>query len=219
MLISVEENSVNQCRINKMRNSVPYIMVRLDEASIAEARSILRAIPKGWHKAAHYALKRTANTAKVTLARIMSRRMKGKVGDTKNLIFIHYPSFANLRSTVEVSEMGKQMIELSPQQDGKGVSYQPTGGGRRQHIPHAFIATGASRGRQVWLRARYRVGHVKMIEWAGRRMEAIYLMKEPGIWRFLKKEDINQIQNEGESNLVKNLQHGVSEQLRRWSNR
>ncbi len=205
-----------------MNKNSPYISisVKLDEKSIAEAQQILRGIPKGWSRAAHRALTRTAQSGKTSLSRLMSRRMGSKVGDTKKLIYLHYPSFENLRATLEVSKMGKNLIDLQPNQNEVGTSYQPSFGGGRQMIPHAFIAVGDVRGRQVWLRSRYRIGHVKMIENnRGRRMEAMYIMKEPNIWRFIKKEDMDQVQKEGEINLKKNIEHEIDYQLQKWANR
>jgi hypothetical protein len=196
------------------------ISVKLDEATIAEARHILRAIPKGWPRAAHRALTRTAKSGRTSLGRLLASRVKSKVGEAKSLIFVHYPSFENLRATLEISKMGHPLIKLSPQQDDVGTSYQPSIGGSRQMIPHAFIATGAKRGRQVWLRSRFRIGRVKMIEnKRGRLMEAMYIMKEPDIWRFVKAEDIKQVQSEGEVNLMKNLNHEIEVQLNRWANK
>ena len=196
------------------------ISVKLDAASIAEGKQILRDIPKGWPRAAHRSLTRTANSGKTLLGRLLKIRMKARrVGDTKKLIFVHYPSFANLRATLEISKMGRPMIELGAEQNEKGTSYQPSSGGRRQMIPHAFIATGQKRGRQVWLRSRFQIGRVKEIEHRGRRMEAMYLQKEPNIWRFVKQEDINQVRTEGAINLVKNINHEIQVQLNRWAKR
>lgn len=203
-----------------VKNKMISISVNLDQRSIDEARQILRAIPKGWPRAAHRALTRTANSARTKLGRLMAARMGSKVGDTKKLIYLHYPSFENLRATLEVSKMGKQMIKLDAQQDQTGVSYKPSFGGARQLIPHAFIATGEVRGKQVWLRSRYRIGRVKeIVNNKGRLMEAMYIMKEPSIWRFVKKEDMDQVQKEGEVNLKKNIEHEVTVQLNRWANK
>lgn len=196
------------------------ISVNLDNKSIEEAKHILRAIPKGWPRAAHRALTRTANSARTKLGRLMAARMGSKVGDTKKLIYLHYPSFENLRATLEVSKMGRPMIELDAQQNKTGVTYKPSFGGARQLIPHAFIATGDVRGRQVWLRSRFRIGRVKQIvNSKGRLMEAMYIMKEPSIWRFVKKEDMDQVQKEGEVNLKKNIEHEVNYQLQKWANK
>lgn len=205
-----------------MNQNSPYISisVKLDEASIAEAKRILRGIPKGWPRAAHRALTRTAQSAKTQLGRLMAKRMKAKVGNTKELIYLHYPSFENLRATLEVSKMGKNLIDLNAQQDNRGASYQPSFGGGRLHILHAFIAEGAKRGRQVWLRSRFRIGRVKMIENnRGRLMEAMYIMKEPNIWRFVKREDMDQVQKEGEQNLKKNIEHEVNFLLVKWASK
>lgn len=193
------------------------VSVKLDEASIREAQHILRAIPKGWPRAAHRALTRTAKSGKTSLSRIIRHRMGGKAKDIKNLIYVHYPSFANLRTTLEISDFNKQIIDLNAQQTGEGVTYEPSFGGRRQLIRHAFIATGQSRGRQVWLRSRYHMGRAKMIDWKGRRMEAIIPQRESGIRRFVKAEDLKQVQKEGEVNLIKNIQHEVEVQLKGWA--
>jgi hypothetical protein len=192
------------------------VSIKLDEQAIEEAKHILRGIPNGWPRAAHRALTRTARSERTLLARLLKKRVKANVGDIKERIYIHYPSFENLRATLEISEFAKSIIDLDAIQTGEGVTYRPSFGGNRVLIRHAFIATGAKRGRQVWLRSRYRIGRIKMIEWKQRMMEAIYSMREPNVMRFIKAEDLAQIQKDGEINLVKNINQAIYFLLEKW---
>jgi len=194
------------------------VQIKLDEKSIAEAQHILRGIPRAWPRVARTSLLRTVKHSRAVLSRIVKSRIKGKakIGDIKNYLFIKYPSFANLRTSLEVSKYTKPLIDLEPQQTDKGVTYQMPFGGGRQLLRHAFIARGESRGLQVWLRSRYYTGRVKRIEWRGRNMEAIYAQKAPSLDKYIKAEDQKVLADDGAVTLPKELSGQIARVLKKW---
>jgi len=201
------------------------VQVKLDEESIAEAQHILRAIPRAWPRVARTSLLRTVKHSRAVLARIVKSRVGGKskekalVGDIKKYMYIHYPTFANLTTSLEISKYSKPLIDLEAQQTPEGVTYKMPFGGGRQLLRHAFIARGESRGQQVWLRSRYYIGRVKRIDWRGRNMEAIYAQKAIGIDKFIKAEDYKEIEADGAVTLVKEINGQIGRELRRWRNK
>jgi len=184
------------------------VQIKLDEKSIAEAQHILRAIPGAWPRVARTSLLRTVKHSRAVLSRIVKSRIKGKakIGDIKNYLFIKYPSFANLRTSLEVSKYTKPLIDLEPQQTDKGVTYQMPFGGGRQLLRHAFI----------WLRSRYYTGRVKRIEWRGRNMEAIYAQKAPSLDKYIKAEDQKVLADDGAVTLPKELSGQIARVLKKW---
>jgi len=201
------------------------VTVKIDEASIKEAQHILRAIPGAWPRVARTSLLRTVKHSRAVLARIIKSRIggkskeKAKVGDIKNYLHIKYPSFANLRTTLEVSKYTDPLIELDPSQTDKGVTYRMPFGGGRQLLRHGFIATGEKRGRQVWLRSRYYIGRAKMIDWKGRTMEAIYAQKAPSLNKYIKAEDHKVLSDDGAVTLVKEINGQIGRELKKWNKR
>lgn len=197
------------------------VQIQIDEKTIREAQHILRGIPKAWPKVARRSLLRTVTSSRAILARAIKSRVTGKakIGDIKQYLYIRYPSMANLRTSLEVSRYTAPLIELAAQQTAEGVTYQPPFGGGRQLLPHAFIATGAARGRQVWLRARYYIGRAKMIEWKGRTMEAIYPQRAFSLARYIKAEDYKELADKGAAMLSQQISEQIGVELRRWRNR
>jgi len=197
------------------------VTVKLDEKSIAEAQHILRAIPRAWPRVARRSLRRTVVSSRAVLARTIKSRIKGKikVGDLKKYIHIDYPTNTKLRTSLQLDRYSAPLIDLDAQQTDAGVTYRLPFGGGRQLLRHAFIATGESRGRQVWLRSRYYIGRIKRIDWRGRNMEAIYAQRAPSLDKFVKAEDQQKLIDYGADMLPKQIDQQIGVELRRWRNK
>ena len=143
------------------------------------------------------------------------------VGDAKKTINVWFvPPFGR---KIEISNFSYHLINLDPKQTAEGVSHLTyRGSQKRTTVRHAFIATGAARGRQVWLRARYYIGRPKYIEWKGRIMEAIFALRGgPTPYSVLvgpkNVADYHRICGETEARLVKEINDQISFELRRWA--
>jgi hypothetical protein len=202
------------------------VQIKLDEKSIAEAQHILRAIPRAWPRVARASLRAAVVHSRAVLSRIVKSRIssrgkgnKANIGDIKKYLHIDYPTTAKLRTALYAETYSKPLIDLDPQQTDAGVTYRLPFGGGRQLLRHAFIATGESRGRQVWLRSRYYIGRVKRIDWRGRNIEAIYAQRAPGLDKFIKAEDMKRLGDEGVTRLQKEIVQRTGYMLKRWNKR
>jgi hypothetical protein len=207
------------------------IKVKFDEKTVQEAAQILRGIPKALPAVMSRTLNRTASATRTLVSRNISSRFKTKVGVIRKGISITNATYKNWLATMEVADTKGlvPVIEASPVQTAAGVTYIPPteskkgGGGSRQLLPHAFIATGPVRGRQVWLRSRYRPGGgaPKFIDWQGRRMEAIFIAKVHtlgGLIDIVSEELMNTARDSGDL-LEKNLNEQIALTLKKWAKR
>jgi len=199
----------------------PFVQIKVDEKSLKEAERILRAVPRAFPKVMSRATLRTANFAKTRYARIIAKELKIKVGEAKNYIWIIFiPPYGR---KIEVSNYTHPVIKLDARQEESGVSHAIYKGSKKRNIiEHAFIATGATRGRQVWLRSRYYMNkNIKYITWKGRHMEAIYFLKSgksPYRALFAHLGDLTNIQEATALQLQKEINSAMSFALKKWAN-
>lgn len=203
--------------------------IRFDDEKLKQVQRVLRDFPKALPKVMSRGLNRTATSARTWLARTISQRLKtqrftkktGKISAIKKTIH-HFPkaTYANWRTELRiVPGKGHWLIGLDPQEVSKGISYQSDVLKGRSIAEKAFIATGKSRGRQVWLRSIYRLGYRKYINWRGRKMEAIYPLREPPhIFNAIMGQDqklIKEAECYGAARLQKNIHDQVNLILKR----
>lgn len=148
------------------------IEIRLEEHKIRQFEQMLAGIPNAMPRVMSRGLNRTADHYRTRLSRLANDKLKIGVRNARRFIYIKRATKLLWRAKVDVTRRGPLVSELKPKQTATGVRYLNT-----RFIPHAFIATGAYHGRQVWLRSIYQLGYRKYITWKDRDMEALYMQK------------------------------------------
>ena len=191
----------------------------IDERSLAEADRILRAIPGAAQRVLFRSLNRAVSSSRTLLSRRLAARLKVNKGDVQKRLPIRKANRNYLRATLNAEVSVEQVINLGAQQTEAGVTYRPFGGKKRRLIAHAFIARGLKRGTQVWLRSRYVLGRPKFIDWRDRRMEALYLQKEPPISSLIEPEDRRAVTTKASEILPKEINQRMGYELQKWNKR
>lgn len=193
--------------------------IRYDDKKIKRLERELRGFPKNsLPKVMSRALNRTATQARTKLARLGSKRLGWRVKDVREYITLKKASYTNWRSRLKFPIRTIPLIHLKAKSTKKGVKYKDPIKGKRVIKPHAFIATGQERGKQVWLRSIYAIGRRKYIKWSDRKMEALYIQKAPSLKTILMehaKEEFHSIVDESRQRLEKNIHDQVNLILKR----
>lgn len=187
------------------------IEIRIDDREIKQLQRTLAGIPRALPTVMSRGLNRTAEHTRTLLSRLIHAKMGLGVRYSRKQIYMKRASRALWKAEVSVSNFRASLINLNPEQTKTGVTYSI--GGKRLLLRHAFIAVGAKRGRQVWLRSLHAIGFRKYIEWRDRTMEALYVQKTAAISDKLIQmagTELNQIYSESLSLLEKNIQDQVN---------
>jgi hypothetical protein len=172
------------------------IEIRFDENKIRQVERMLAAIPGALPKVMSRGINRSADHARTLFSRLINERFKIGVRKARKEVYLRRASQNTWRAKVSVSNFRPSIMLLR----------------------HAFIAVGAKKGKQVWLRSLYQIGHRKYIDWRGRRMESLYQQRASGFSETLYETDqdrISAIYAESLAKLEKNIHDQVQLILRR----
>lgn len=190
--------------------------IRYDDRKLKDLQRTLAGIPNAMPRVMSRGLNRTADQTRTQLSRLINQHLKLGVRTARKEIYVHRASYGNWRASVQVANFRADISLLNPKQTSLGVTYRV--GKKTILLRHAFIATGKSKGRQVWLRSIYQIGYRKYIEWQGRTMEALYTQKTAGAAQVLLTEagaEVDRIYAESQAKLEKNIHDQVQLILRR----
>lgn len=191
--------------------------IRYDDKRLKQLERTLKGIPRALPKVMSRALNRTTEKARTDLSRFGAKRFGWRKKDVMRYITIRHASYKNWRSNLSFPKRKISVIHLKAKEKS-GVSYKDPISGSRRTESSAFIATGKKKGRQVWRRSVHAIGRRKYISWAGRRMEALYMMKGPSLFGLLMEHaraETERIHRESMQRLQKNIQDQVRLILRR----
>ena len=154
------------------------IEVRINQADIVRLERLMSGIKGAMPKVMSRGLNNTNRSFRTRLKDYIAERTGLKKGVVLKSLLLDRATYTKWRAALKVTDITIPVIKLNASQTKTGVTYKSPADGQRKLIEHAFIATGAIRGKQVWLRLRYLIGRVKMIEWHGRNQEAMYIQKD-----------------------------------------
>ena len=135
-------------------------------------------------------LNRTAAHARTKIKKPLARRLGWRQGDVSKYLTIIKASQTNWVSRITIPTRPIDAIALRAKgvtrrrkgkATGGGVSYKDPVTGKRKKAPHAFIHDMPKRGKQVWERSVYKLGHRKYVKSSGRRTEALFKVRGPSM--------------------------------------
>lgn len=198
------------------------VSVKLDERSIAEAKYILRAIPRAWPRVARRAINRTVDSAATDLKRKASEQIVLKKSEIAKGIGKHKASYANLTGSIDTTAYRPGLIRFPGTKEKRphGVSYRISRTEGRKVLPHGFEATMPSGHRGAFLRSSYATGSYKPMA-SKPAKEAIHEAHGPSIWQVIANTPglLDSAQQRAGDQLGKNINDQIGVELRRWRNR
>lgn len=187
--------------------------IRFDDDKLKELQRELKNFPnRALKQVMSRSLNRTAAKARTELVRLGSKKLGWKQKYVRPYITIKKATYSNWRSSLRFPIRSIDVIHLKAKELKQGVSYKDPMTGTRKKEPHAFIYEMPTKGWQVWLRSIHFLGYRKYINWRGRKMEALFKMRAPSLYKLLMEHASGQTKQIVEKSRIL-LQKNIHEQV------
>lgn len=184
----------------------PFIQLKIDEKSLAEAEHILRSAPRAFPRVMRRAINRTVDMAATDLKRRTADQIKLPKGEIARGIGKRKASYANLSGAIDALPHRPALTKFKgTRQLKRGVKYRIGAEGFKT-VLHGFIATMSSGHRGVFLRT------------AQSRLP-IRELKGPSIWQVISNTPglLTAANQRAAENLSKQVNDYIGLELKRWA--